>query len=191
MPADIQPVAPMIDGAGNTSWNIELFQNDGLETGASGQLESGCQTRRTAADNDCNFFLLYETFHPVHLSDYPNSALGRIPERRFFTWIYTLALNLIRNHLKRRHIPVVDAPPLAGGLETGSDPAAALESEPEKKRLQGLLPKLSAEQREALLMRFFTGLFFEEMAEVLGISQSGAKMRVSRALVRLRVLARQ
>jgi len=86
---------------------------------------------------------------------------------------------------------VVDASSLPVELEAGSHPAADLEAEEEKAHLQALLLKLSVEQREALLMRFFSGLSFEEMASVLGISQSAAKMRVSRGLERLRALLSQ
>lgn len=113
------------------------------------------------------------------------------PRRPFFTWLYSLGINLLRNHFKKKHLPVVDASSLPVELETGSHPAADLEAEEEKAYLQALLLKLSVEQREAILMRFFGGLSFEEMASVLGISQSAAKMRVSRGLERLRALLSQ
>ncbi|MCA1944498.1 MAG: sigma-70 family RNA polymerase sigma factor [Desulfovibrio sp.] len=48
------------------------------------------------------------------------------------------------------------------------------------------LLRLPVELREALVLRFTEELSFRELAEVLGISQQAAKMRVYRGLTRLR-----
>jgi len=48
------------------------------------------------------------------------------------------------------------------------------------------LLRLPVELREALVLRFTEELSFRELAEVLGISQQAAKMRVYRGLARLR-----
>ena len=42
------------------------------------------------------------------------------------------------------------------------------------------------ETREAVVLRFYEDLSFEETAAVLGISESAAKMRVYRGLERLK-----
>ena len=47
------------------------------------------------------------------------------------------------------------------------------------------LEKLSFENREAIIMRFHEGMSMSEIAQALGISVSGAKMRIHRGLVKL------
>ena len=113
------------------------------------------------------------------------------PEKKFFTWLYTLSLNLIRNHLKKtppgpagHYLPEQDRAedsPLA-------DPVKAFNQKLREEDLQRLLLKLPVEQREALLLRFFKDVSYAEMAAILGVSGSCAKMRVRRGLVRLRDL---
>ena len=118
--------------------------------------------------------------------------LGRYdPQRKFFTWLYTLALNLIRNHLKKSSRPFSHGAHPFYDLSLSSeeiDPAVVLARKEEKGRIELLLLRLPANQREALLLRFFSELPYDEIAAILGISQSGVKMRVSRGLARLRVL---
>ena len=55
-------------------------------------------------------------------------------------------------------------------------------------RLHMALLQLSEDLREVLILRFQQGLSFSDIAEVAGISQSAAKMRVYRGLERLRTL---
>jgi RNA polymerase sigma-70 factor, ECF subfamily len=55
--------------------------------------------------------------------------------------------------------------------------------------MQELLLRLTPEQREAMLLRYYQGLKYEEIAAVLGVSISSAKMRVRRGLARLREMA--
>src|SRR5262245_23055844 len=58
--------------------------------------------------------------------------------------------------------------------------------------LNEALDKLPAREREALLIRFFEEKSHKEIAGALGISEDAAKMRVSRAIEKLRfVFARQ
>lgn len=53
--------------------------------------------------------------------------------------------------------------------------------------LDAVMQRLSREDREALVQRFFAGRNFPEMAAALGVSESGARMRVERALEKLRL----
>ena len=116
-------------------------------------------------------------------------------EKKFFTWLYTLALNLIRNHLKKKTLIVSnDAFRPQGDTvdpSCGADPAVALAIKQRERRIQELLLNLPTDQREALLLRFFSDLSYDEMAAILRVSQSGAKMRVSRGLMRLRALFKE
>ncbi|MBU2548060.1 MAG: sigma-70 family RNA polymerase sigma factor [Proteobacteria bacterium] len=105
-------------------------------------------------------------------------------QRRFFPWLYTIALNLIRKHLKKkREIPM--EPVVA---EPGDDPEQTLTRIQEARWLSLHLDRLPVHLREAVVLRYYEDLPFEEIADITGVSTSGAKMRVYRGLERLRVL---
>jgi RNA polymerase sigma-70 factor (ECF subfamily) len=111
-------------------------------------------------------------------------------ERPFFTWLYTVALNGIRNHLKkkqREETRLVDSDwtDIGGGddtpgMEERMDDARAAQM------LEHALDRLPEEQREALILRYYLGLSLEETSDVMGISLSAAKMRIYRGLERLK-----
>jgi len=112
------------------------------------------------------------------------------PERSFFTWLYTVALNGIRNHLKKRKReergsgPSVDLQPEHEGV--APDVEERLDQAREAQRLERALARLPAEQREALVLRYYMGLSLEETAAVTDVSLSAAKMRIYRGLDRLK-----
>jgi RNA polymerase sigma-70 factor (ECF subfamily) len=112
------------------------------------------------------------------------------PERPFFTWLYTVALNGIRNHLKkkqREETRLVDsdwtdikADDETPGMEERIDDARAAQM------LERALERLPVDQREVLVFRYYLGLSLEETSDVMGISLSAAKMRIYRGLERLK-----
>ncbi len=122
---------------------------------------------------------------------------------RFSTWMYQIALNLCRDHLRRRRrwrFVEADAPEtparelaaarLADG--DGPDPAAALERRERKAAVTRALARLSPEQREVLVLKEFEGMKFREIAEILGCPESTVKSRMYFGLDALRsALARE
>ncbi|MBN1363940.1 MAG: sigma-70 family RNA polymerase sigma factor [Syntrophaceae bacterium] len=113
--------------------------------------------------------------------------------RSFYTWLYTISLNLIRNHLKKagrrktgfqnmETLPDISAKEFL--LREADDQEGS--SREKEKQLEICLKKLLPELRELLVLRFYQGLSFEMIADVTGISQSAVKMRVYRGLEKLR-----
>jgi RNA polymerase sigma-70 factor (ECF subfamily) len=115
--------------------------------------------------------------------------------RRFYTWLYTIGLNLIRNHLKKTgrrqkyfrnyntssgdmnsNVEKADLPPAADEEELRDD---------REKKLAFCLCKLSPQLRELLVLRFYQGLSFEEIAGITGFSPGAVKMRIYRGLEKL------
>jgi RNA polymerase sigma factor (sigma-70 family) len=97
------------------------------------------------------------------------------------TWLYSIALNLLRDHARRaaaegRALERVDAP-------APRDPLAGVEARDELGRA---LSVLSAEEREAISLRFGAELTVPEMATVLGEPLTTVEGRVYRALRKLR-----
>ena len=62
-----------------------------------------------------------------------------------------------------------------------------MEAESHRELARALL-RIPGEARELIVLRFYQGLSFEEVAEIAGMSQSAVKMRVYRGLERLRGL---
>jgi len=114
-------------------------------------------------------------------------------DRSFFVWLYTIAINGIRNHLKKKQRSESrDADWGEGVAREGAEaraanqPEGALLEDERQRRLQACLLRLPADLREAVVLRFYEDRSFEEIARICGISLSSAKMRVYRGLRKLR-----
>jgi RNA polymerase sigma-70 factor (ECF subfamily) len=113
----------------------------------------------------------------------------RIGER-FFPWLYTISVNVIRNHLRKaKALPEksagYEAPETA---DTRSDPAEAAIDREQGRRMRGYLLRLPLPAREALVLRFYEGMGFEDIASVTGDTLSSAKMKVYRGLEKIRMM---
>lgn len=114
-------------------------------------------------------------------------------EKKFFTWLYTISLNLIRNHLKgNKKETFYDSPEntdLSRAWQADTDDSEhALIKRQTIYQLNMCLRRLPGDHKEALVLRFYQDLSFEDVSEVLGISLSAAKMRVYRGLEKLQAL---
>jgi len=109
-------------------------------------------------------------------------------ERPFFTWLYTIGLNIVRNHLRqdkrqRRHEDGTASD--HDRYDPAGDPEHDVMSRQTSQMIEQCLEGISAEMREAVVLRFFHEVSFDDMADIMGISSSAAKMRVYRGLQRL------
>jgi len=98
------------------------------------------------------------------------------------TWLYAIALNALRDHVRRvaaegRAYARVDAGAAA------ADPFAGVEHRDELARA---LATLSGEEREAIALRFGAELTVPDIAKVLGEPLTTVEGRVYRALRKLR-----
>lgn len=111
--------------------------------------------------------------------------------RSFSTWLYTIGLNIVRNYLKReKRIKKTHNALCDGEGEKGnpSDPEQVLSAQQKTRKLEKYLKTLPEEQKEAIMLKYYQGLMFEDVAEIMGISLSAAKMRVYRGLEKLRTM---
>ncbi len=125
--------------------------------------------------------LLSETFERV-LRSRQRFDPRKGSERR---WLYTIALNLLRDNARRRtHEDRALQHVGAGTAREQADPGlSAVESRDE---LQRALTLLSDDEREALALRFGADLKLREVANVLGEGESAVEGRIYRALGKLR-----
>jgi RNA polymerase sigma-70 factor (ECF subfamily) len=116
----------------------------------------------------------------------------------FRTWLWTILLNQCTRIAQRRSkLPAAPVPDERSGhapvtlcLHTRQPLAAAspieqLLARESVDRLHGLLGRLPEPQADALRLRFFGGLKFEEIAQTMDCSVSGAKNRVRLGLTQL------
>ncbi|HLH14063.1 MAG TPA: sigma-70 family RNA polymerase sigma factor [Solirubrobacteraceae bacterium] len=125
--------------------------------------------------------LLSETFERV-LRSRARFDPRRGSERR---WLYTIALNLLRDHARRRTheqrlLQTVGAGESGGQLDPG------LEALAHRDELQRALATLCEQEREALALRFGADLKLREVARILGEGESAVEGRIYRALRKLR-----
>jgi len=113
-------------------------------------------------------------------------------DKKFFTWLYTLGINLIRNHLKKKAKDVANHTmdhqfrgPQTRGDESGE---GDFPSEDSMRSLDENMQRLPVDLREAIILKFYQDLTFEEVAAITGDSLSAVKMRVYRGLEKLKQL---
>jgi RNA polymerase sigma-70 factor (ECF subfamily) len=118
----------------------------------------------------------------------------------YYPWLRRLALDRIdkahRRHTARRRSVAREEPPdlpnksalkLAERLlAPDADPAHAALRNERRQRVRALLDRLAATDREVLVLRFLERLSTAETAAVLGISPGAVRLRLMRALERLR-----
>jgi RNA polymerase sigma-70 factor (ECF subfamily) len=109
---------------------------------------------------------------------------GRGPAGRDLPWLLTIARRLVLNRWRRRRlirwIPIRD-----DGRETGQIAASTGDTE-FWLWLEALSRALPDRQREVLVLRYRRDLSDEEIGEVMGLTSSGVRSLVGRAIQALR-----
>ena len=134
-------------------------------------------------------FLAYRTGDRVLAEDLLADAFERALRGRYNprkgsakTWLYAIALNVLRDHVRRVSAEGRAYARVDGGSDA-ADPFAGVEVRDE---LMRSLAGLAAEEREAISLRFGADLTVPEIASVLGVPLTTVEGRVYRALRKLR-----
>lgn len=139
-------------------------------------------------------FLVYRTGDRVLSEDLVADTFERVlTARRGFdrrrasekTWLYTIALNLLRDHARREAAGSRAVERVAAGYSPtqGSSDFHRVEQRDE---LQAALAKLSDEEREAIALRFGADMTVPEIAALKREKLTTVEGRVYRALRKLR-----
>ncbi|MHB9155574.1 MAG: RNA polymerase sigma factor [Endomicrobiales bacterium] len=111
---------------------------------------------------------------------------------KFSTWLYTLALNTVRNHLRRKKIlsffPLGKTVENEDGEETTFEPperSGALPGKPASELAEQwtekLVMSLSPALRPAFVLRYVHDLKYEEISSILGVPVNTVKVHLNRA----------
>jgi RNA polymerase sigma factor (sigma-70 family) len=137
-------------------------------------------------------FLVYRTGDRALAEDVVADTFERMLRTRFRfdprkssekTWIYTIAMNLVRDHARRAGTETRALERVVEPVGGGRGPLEGIE---DRDQLRRALDGLSAEEREAVALRFGGELTIPEIAKVTGSSHSTVHGRVYRALEKLR-----
>ena len=101
--------------------------------------------------------------------------------RRFFSWIYRILVNECLN-AQRDSRPFDEIPP---DLAVVGTPADAFEAGERRRHVQAAILALPPEYREAIVLRHFAELSYEEIGEALHLPVTTVKSRLHTAKERL------
>lgn len=107
------------------------------------------------------------------------------PRFAFSTWVYTILLNVCRRQRRRISAARQSDCAISRTVATAESPLDGLLRSEAREQLAELLDELPDVEADALRLRFFAGLQFDEIALAMDSSLTGAKVRVRRGLERL------
>lgn len=92
----------------------------------------------------------------------------------FKTWLYSIAMNTVKDHLRKRRPPMI-----ADALERVPDTAESAPERLDKKRhlmtLRKAMEELPEKQRLTLQLRIYEQLEYKEIAQILGGTSGSAR----------------
>ena len=105
--------------------------------------------------------------------------------RPFKPWLLRILVNTVL--AQRRQRTVETTPIAAAGVAGDTDnPAAVVEAQGERQRLQEAINGLSPEHRQVVVLRYFAELTVPEVARAAGVPEGTVKSRLHRAQRALR-----
>lgn len=106
---------------------------------------------------------------------------------QFYTWLYRVAVNAAKDHVKKRvrrpAVALEEADAFPGAAEDPEAHAARTETQ---RLVRAAIDALPVRYREVLALREIEGLSYDEIANVLGISIGTVESRLHRARARLK-----
>jgi RNA polymerase sigma-70 factor (ECF subfamily) len=106
------------------------------------------------------------------------------PERKFFSWIYRIAVNEALTLIGKRRSTPLDSEPLA----RENSPERDTEGHETAEIVQAALGRLKPDYRTVIILRHFDGLSYREMSDIVGVAEKTVKSRLFTARRELRAL---
>ena len=104
------------------------------------------------------------------------------PQQKLASWVLAIASHYCIDRLRRRKVSLsLEEAPDQEASEPTETPEPALLAQEREGEIQALLAGLPEGYRLVLVLRYWQDLSYEEMARVLGTSESAVKARLHRA----------
>jgi RNA polymerase sigma-70 factor (ECF subfamily) len=115
------------------------------------------------------------------------------PNKPFFPWLYTLAMNHGRDWVRRKSKNKEGLRNYSQNVMNTDIPSdqEKLERRQEVDQMFHALSTLPYEKREILLLKYHKDFSTRELGEIFGLSDSGVKMRIHRAITNLQDILRK
>ncbi|GAB1442635.1 sigma-70 family RNA polymerase sigma factor [Ignavibacteriales bacterium] len=102
-------------------------------------------------------------------------------QSQFTTWLYTITLNKIRDHLRKQKIMSVFSAFSSDDTENVVEPGSFKENFDVNEIVRDAVARLPRKLKELLILRDFEGLSYQEISEATGIEPGTVKSRIFRA----------
>jgi len=107
------------------------------------------------------------------------------------TWLVRIVINEVKQQTRKKKLPMIPLEEANEVLSELDDVESPLIRNEERKRLKQVLDELPSEQRETVILRYYSDLTVPEIAEAMNQREGTIKSRLSRALDRLgKILSR-
>ncbi|MEL6546503.1 MAG: RNA polymerase sigma factor [Myxococcota bacterium] len=114
------------------------------------------------------------------------------PSRSFRPWLYTIAMNLARDERRRQGRRREDALDMEPEADLGAQhPEQVVATQERRRVMASALATLSEDQRQVVVLHWYEGLSFPEIAQTTGAGLSAVKVRAHRAYKKLRAVLGQ
>jgi RNA polymerase sigma-70 factor (ECF subfamily) len=141
----------------------------------------GLQFHLTSGDRALSEDLVQETFLRV----ISNISSYRYP-RPFKPWLYSIAVNLARDHYKQAEFRHTGSMPVNLEISTVATPETELLIAERERQVLAAMNLLPALQREVIILRYSHDLSLKEISQVLHVPLGTVKSRLSLGLQRLK-----
>lgn len=121
---------------------------------------------------ELTFKTLDRAVKKIHLFD---------PEKAFFTWLYTIMLNLHRMELRKKHLPVIPMGATSDLPEVSCDSFAAVLGDAGIEDVTEAVRSLPSQLREAVVLRYYSEKSVEEISKIMEIPIGTVKSRLHHA----------
>lgn len=107
-----------------------------------------------------------------------------------FTWIYRIAHNECRNHLRKRDVAHIPLEAIVGSREEIDGTRVSDREEMRKAALRSAVKQLPFKMREVVVLKYQEDLSYTEMSRILGCPLGTVASRLNRALAELEMRLR-